>query len=49
MRVLFATPEYTSWIKSGGLVDNKICAVDADWSALRFVLRTVHRAALRNG
>ncbi|MEQ9401055.1 MAG: hypothetical protein RJQ04_17940 [Longimicrobiales bacterium] len=26
-----------------GLVDNKICAVDADWSGLRFVVRTEHR------
>lgn len=34
---------------AAGLVDNKICAVDADWSALRFVVRTVHRAARRDG
>ncbi len=26
-----------------GLVDNKICAVDADWSGLRFVVRTEDR------
>lgn len=26
-----------------GLVDNKICAVDADWSGLRFVYRTTDR------
>ena len=29
-----------------GLVDNKICAVDADWSGLRFVYRRENRAAL---
>jgi hypothetical protein len=34
---------------AAGLVDNKICAVDADWSALRFVVRRRHRAARRNG
>ncbi len=28
---------------STGLVDNKICAVDADWSALRFVVRRADR------
>ena len=28
---------------STGLVDNKICAIDEDWSALRFVVRTVDR------
>jgi hypothetical protein len=27
-----------------GLVDNKICAVDEDWSGLRFVVRLVDRA-----
>ena len=26
-----------------GLVDNKVCAVDADWSALRFVYRRADR------
>jgi hypothetical protein len=26
-----------------GWVDNKVCAVDATWSALRFVLRREHR------
>ncbi len=34
---------------AAGLVDNKICAVDADWSALRFVVRTADRAARRRG
>lgn len=28
-----------------GLVDNKICAVDQDWSGLRFVVRTADRPA----
>lgn len=28
---------------AGGLVDNKICAVDEDWSALRFVYRREDR------
>jgi len=28
---------------STGLVDNKVCAIDQDWSALRFVVRTVDR------
>lgn len=28
---------------STGLVDNKICAIDADWSGLRFVVRTKNR------
>lgn len=28
---------------STGLVDNKVCAVDADWSALRFVVRAADR------
>ena len=27
-----------------GLVDNKVCAVDETWSALRFVWRVEHRA-----
>ncbi len=26
-----------------GLVDNKVCAVDETWSALRFVWRVEHR------
>jgi hypothetical protein len=30
-----------------GLVDNKICAVDDDWSGLRFVYRREDRPALR--
>ncbi len=29
-----------------GLVDNKICAIDEDWSGLRFVYRREDRAAL---
>jgi len=32
---------------SEGLVDNKICAVDADWSGLRFVVRVEDRPARR--
>ena len=28
---------------STGLVDNKICAIDEDWSGLRFVVRTSDR------
>lgn len=28
---------------STGLVDNKVCAIDDDWSGLRFVVRTVDR------
>lgn len=28
---------------STGLVDNKVCAIDADWSGLRFVVRTEDR------
>ena len=27
-----------------GLVDNKVCAIDATWSALRFVYRLADRA-----
>ena len=27
-----------------GMVDNKVCAVDASWTALRFVWRREHRA-----
>ena len=27
-----------------GLVDNKVCAIDDDWSGLRFVVRTADRA-----
>ena len=30
-----------------GLVDNKICAVDQDWSGLRFVVRTADRPPKR--
>ena len=26
-----------------GLVDNKVCAIDADWSGLRFVIRKENR------
>jgi hypothetical protein len=29
---------------SAGLVDNKSCAIDADWQALRFVRRLRNRA-----
>lgn len=29
---------------ASGLVDNKVCAIDADWSGLRFVVRTADRA-----
>ena len=29
----------------GGLVDNKICAIDENWSGLRFVYRVVDRPA----
>lgn len=32
---------------AAGLVDNKICAVDADWSGLRFVVRVEDRPARR--
>ncbi len=32
---------------SEGLVDNKICAVDFDWSGLRFVVRVDDRPARR--
>ncbi len=32
-------------ILPGGLVDNKVCAIDATWSGLRFVVRLEHRAA----
>lgn len=30
---------------STGLVDNKVCAIDATWSGLRFVVRVENRAA----
>lgn len=30
-----------------GVVDNKICAIDPDWSGLRFVFRKENRAAIR--
>ena len=29
---------------AAGLVDNKSCAIDADWQALRFVIRVADRA-----
>ncbi len=29
-----------------GLVDNKVCAIDATWSGLRFVIRRKHREVL---
>jgi hypothetical protein len=29
---------------AAGLVDNKVCAIDATWSGLRFVVRVVRRA-----
>ena len=32
---------------STGLVDNKICAIDADWSGLRFVVRKENRPPRR--
>ena len=32
---------------STGLVDNKICAIDEDWSGLRFVVRTADRPPKR--
>ena len=32
---------------STGLVDNKICAIDEDWSGLRFVVRVVDRPPRR--
>lgn len=32
---------------AAGLVDNKVCAVDADWSGLRFVYRREDRDAAR--
>jgi hypothetical protein len=31
---------------AAGLVDNKVCAIDATWSGLRFVYRLSDRAAL---
>ncbi len=31
------------WGLSTGLVDNKVCAIDATWSALRFVVRVKNR------
>jgi hypothetical protein len=30
---------------AGSLVDNKVCAIDEDWSGLRFVVRKEKRAA----
>jgi hypothetical protein len=32
---------------STGLVDNKVCAIDGDWSGLRFVVRKEHRPPRR--
>jgi hypothetical protein len=32
-----------------GLVDNKVCAIDSVWSALRFVVRVEDRATWRGG
>ncbi|MDA0328702.1 MAG: hypothetical protein O2958_06810 [Gemmatimonadetes bacterium] len=32
---------------STGLVDNKICAIDGDWSGLRFVVRIEDRPPKR--
>ncbi len=32
---------------AGGLVDNKVCAVDDTWSGLRFVIRLTDRPAAR--
>ena len=34
---------------STGLVDNKICAIDQDWSGLRFVVRTSDRPPRKKG
>ena len=34
---------------STGLVDNKVCAIDEDWSGLRFVVRTQDRPPRRKG
>lgn len=31
-----------------GLVDNKVCAIDDDWSGLRFVYRVSDRAKIRS-
>jgi hypothetical protein len=31
-----------------GLVDNKVCAIDEDWSGLRFVVRTADRTRWPN-
>jgi hypothetical protein len=33
----------------GGLVDNKVCAIDEVWSGLRLVVRKEHRAAWPGG
>lgn len=42
-----------SGVRSAGLatgaVDNKICAIDEDWSGLRFVFRKADRPAIRSG
>jgi hypothetical protein len=32
-----------AWGLSAGLVDNKVCAIDEDWSGLRFVVRVADR------
>jgi hypothetical protein len=32
---------------TAGLVDNKVCAIDATWSGLRFVVRLKDRPAKR--
>jgi hypothetical protein len=32
-----------------GLVDNKVCAIDETWTALRFVWRLEHRGSLTSG
>jgi hypothetical protein len=34
---------------AAGLVDNKVCAIDATWSGLRFVYRVRDRASLTPG
>jgi hypothetical protein len=34
---------------SAGLVDNKVCAIDATWSGLRFVYRLADRTGLGTG
>jgi hypothetical protein len=34
---------------AAGLVDNKVCAIDATWSGLRFVYRVADRAGVGRG